>query len=65
MRVNEHIGHVVRSSVRATRGGRREHGSVDAISQSNTEAATMSSPVPLPRMAQQASEDHGWVTSPG
>ena len=64
MRVNEHIGHVVRSSVSSNERWERarEHGSVDAMSQSNTEASYDEfTPVPLTAeaLAQLASEDHG------
>ena len=64
VRVNEHIGHVVRSSVSSNERWERarEHGSVDAMSQSNTEASYDEfTPVPLTAeaLAQLASEDHG------
>ena len=64
MRVNEHIGHVGRSSVSSNERWERaqEHGSVDAMSQSNTGAGYDEfTPVPLTAeaLAQLASQDHG------
>ena len=64
VRVNEHIGHVGRSSVSSNERWERaqEHGSVDAMSQSNTGAGYDEfTPVPLTAeaLAQLASQDHG------